>query len=127
VTVGSFAEVWRNPSGQFVRTGTDIPTFAEPDRIPVRSYSTPAAPFGPPWSNVMTVTESGECRVHRSLYVKTPHALSLNPLRLLAGEQRIRDVSVLVEDGVVESWRHPSMIRDAPIVGLLEQREERAG
>ena len=74
---------------------------SEPEGIPVQSSSTPAA--GPLSSvpYITTDTESGECRVHRSLYVKTPEPIRLHPLDFLDGEHGVVDVPIVLEYRVV--------------------------
>ena len=107
---------------QIVRTRTFVPpcsqgyitcTFAEAGRIPVRSYSTPAAGERPPRGNVTTATESGKCRVHRSLHVNTPQPFTLKSLSLVGVEHGVVAVSVIREDGVVAPQHRTSLLQVA--------------
>lgn len=114
-----FAEVNRNPQGRFVRTGTPIPhmrsdhityILAEAKYVPVRSYSTPVAAIAPAHPHITGDSESGECRVHRSVHVKTAVAVSLQSCRLVAGQHDIPHIPIVIEHGVVVPRRHGSML-----------------
>jgi hypothetical protein len=110
----------RRLSNAFVRTGTNIPNrraghityiFAEPDRVPVGSYSTPPAAKALLRGHVTAATESGECRIHRSLDVKAPHPLALMLRSFSSRQHGVVHVPIVVEQRVVEPFLHPSIVR----------------
>lgn len=114
-----FAEVHRNPQGQSERTGTDIPhmrsdhityILAEAKYVPVRSYSTPTAAIAPSHPHITGDSESGECRVHRSVHVNTPVAVTLQGVGFIAGQHRIPHMLVIAEHGEVVPQRHALMV-----------------
>jgi hypothetical protein len=74
--------------------------------MPVQSYSTPAAGARPSLPNVTTATESGECGVHATRHVNTPHPLCLMLPSFLAREHRVGEVAVPAEDRVVVAQSH---------------------
>ncbi len=66
--------------------------------------------------HISSIPKPWQCRVHRSLYVKTPQPVSLDALRFLAGEHGVMAVSVVGEDRVVVP-PHPNRVGESSMVG----------
>jgi hypothetical protein len=91
-------------------TSHNIYLRAVQDAVPL-SVRGPRTAISPSPRHISVTSKSWEPFAHGITHPQAPTPVRLHPSRFLLGEQRIRDVAVLVENGVVVAWRHPEIVR----------------